>query len=568
MRYLILITLFSIQASALTDVDKAEIYNQNLLLNNGFENGKSKWSATAGTFSYTTSSTYVLKGKASGTWDAAASGNILSSNAVTMQAGQIGRNGVATCMIAGAAVAGTMELQAYDATAAAVLAEVEVDGSNTEPVRMTINFIFPSTASSMQLRLYANADEGQAYIDDCYLGLAEGYNLGMAKPQDVFSAKVSSTGTVSGENADWINGNGSIASTSQYTLTFNSGFFTSSPNCEAITDNSTAFSPNIQATIHTAATSGAITVRTYNVNSSAASVSDFIIHCQKAGADALQPAYRPDQVAMSWSGYHDSTCSWSRTNAAYGDPTADASCALVERTNSNFGTVSTSGSVLPAITFTPKRAGRYYVCTFPSVSGATANANLGVKMWDGTTTIAETESLGQGSTGRNFSQPACGVYVASSTSAVTISLQTKASGGAIQISAAAGIGALEWSIFAIDNQLPAPLLINSVTNTASSVTGIEAANINCDAGSAITSQRGSWVSSVGNVSGGACAVTLSGTYSSTPYCWAEPNAAFASTGLILSTAASSSTAISVDCEDDASTACTSFDFNLFCLGQK
>lgn len=52
-----------------------------------------------------------------------------------------------------------------------------------------------------------------------------------AQTSNIFSAKVSSTGVVSDENFDFINGNCSIAATSQFTCNFNSNIFTSAPNC-------------------------------------------------------------------------------------------------------------------------------------------------------------------------------------------------------------------------------------------------------------------------------------------------------------------------------------------------
>lgn len=47
----------------------------------------------------------------------------------------------------------------------------------------------------------------------------------------------------------------------------------------------------------------------------------------------------------------------------------------------------------------------------------------------------------------------------------------------------------------------------------------ESARINCDGGSAINGQEGSWISSVGNISAGGCAVTIaSGVFSDIPTC--------------------------------------------------
>jgi hypothetical protein len=102
---------------------------------------------------------------------------------------------------------------------------------------------------------------------------------------DVFSAKVSSTGVVSGENLDWINGNCTVASTSNFTCSFNSGIFTVAPNCVSIykTNNSAAdayaerivWSREVTSTSYKYATAGAGTLSAVDVD----------IICQKQGSD-------------------------------------------------------------------------------------------------------------------------------------------------------------------------------------------------------------------------------------------------------------------------------------------
>ena len=98
---------------------------------------------------------------------------------------------------------------------------------------------------------------------------------------DEFSAVVSGAGVVSSENIDWINGNASIASTSQYTLTFNSGVFTVAPTCVLVARDSAARS----ARIYTAATTSTIVVRTQTPNTDSADTATFEIFCRKTGAD-------------------------------------------------------------------------------------------------------------------------------------------------------------------------------------------------------------------------------------------------------------------------------------------
>lgn len=98
---------------------------------------------------------------------------------------------------------------------------------------------------------------------------------------DTFSAVVSGAGVVSSENSDWINGNASIASTSQYTLTFNSGVFTVAPTCVLVARDAAARS----ARIYTAATTSTIVVRTQTPTTDTADTSVFEIFCRKTGAD-------------------------------------------------------------------------------------------------------------------------------------------------------------------------------------------------------------------------------------------------------------------------------------------
>lgn len=97
--------------------------------------------------------------------------------------------------------------------------------------------------------------------------------------------------------------------------------------------------------------------------------------------------------------------------------------------------------------------------------------------------------------------------------------------------------------------------------------------VDCDAGSlSSASQDGTpWISSSTNISGGACTLTLvSGTFSSTPKClinWSDTGGA-GGTGKIVYNTATSATSITVDCEDDASTNCTSYDYTIFCKGSR
>jgi hypothetical protein len=99
---------------------------------------------------------------------------------------------------------------------------------------------------------------------------------------DTFSAKISSAGVVSDENVNWINGNASIVGTSVYNITFNTGLFTTTPNCVA-TPNAASGHPI--ARIEGTPTSSGVSV--YISSSTANFPSNFSILCQKQGADYI-----------------------------------------------------------------------------------------------------------------------------------------------------------------------------------------------------------------------------------------------------------------------------------------
>lgn len=96
---------------------------------------------------------------------------------------------------------------------------------------------------------------------------------------------------------------------------------------------------------------------------------------------------------------------------------------------------------------------------------------------------------------------------------------------------------------------------------------LEAAAIVCTAGSTVTSEMtGDWISAIGNAGGGGCDITIAtGTFNAAPYCWASHNSAM-STGIILSMVVTSATAITIDCETDASAECSSYGALVFCMG--
>ena len=99
-----------------------------------------------------------------------------------------------------------------------------------------------------------------------------------------FSAKVSSTGVVSGENLDWINGNASISDTSLFTITLNTNVFNADPNCNVSIINSGVASDQM-AKFRVQPTATTIEVRTSSssdTTSFSKQAHDFHLTCSKS----------------------------------------------------------------------------------------------------------------------------------------------------------------------------------------------------------------------------------------------------------------------------------------------
>lgn len=279
-----------------------------------------------------------------------------------------------------------------------------------------------------------------------------------------------------------------------------------------------------------------------------------------------------NMVGSYYSGYHDSTCAWARTNVAYGAFTADASCALAQRQASGIGAVAT-GSVLPALALTLPATGTYYVCAYVNSYAA---GNGGLRITDGTTVIAEANDQ---STTRT-TKALCGSYVASSLTP-TISIEGKSSSGAINIDTSSTNTAIEWTIFPVTNNMPQPVFVGSVSSQATGALRFEylqfgggasggLATSSCTSTPCtIASQSGSWISSVARGSAGSYTATIaSGIFSSVPYCVGNAGLFGVATGGFANVNATNATTINVNAYSNAGTTLTDNVITLYCFGPR
>ncbi len=191
------------------------------------------------------------------------------------------------------------------------------------------------------------------------------------------------------------------------------------------------------------------------------------------------------------------------------------------------------------ITFNVPAAGTYKVCTqFTHYMDNSASSTV-----DATFQLAESSASsstitqeGKGKIPSNNNIPSqitsnslnlCGVFVFSSAGQKTVRLYYEQDNNntpdyqGILADRLAGIGQrdMHWTVERMSPRQNAPLLVGSVTSNSSGAERMERAEVNCDAGSSITSQSGSWLSAIGNRSGSGCSITIaSGIFSAAPVC--------------------------------------------------
>lgn len=614
--------LFSHNAhTALSELDRSLIPARNLLSNPGFEAGLAGWTASGGTYTTSSTAANVGSGNSAGSWDASAAAQTFTSSAVAIPAGLYGRNGVASCLIKGSGA--THKLQAFDGTN--VLAETTIT-SLSSYARTSVNFVFPSSAN-VQLRLSAVAsNEPLIYVDDCIVADAMGVNLSQVNQASVYgsvsqAATASCTWTTTSTSfgnfaavancpTPTVSGNATAPSTKIPGITFpslppgdymvmvNGVFHDATGDANQcyyrLTDGTTNSFEN-QAWANTLVSIMPMGLTRKFSYTTAQSNVTFQIQAKSDNAtntcavravesgfsidvirlpSSSELAVRPDQTPASWSGYHDSTCAWARTNTAYGDPTADTTCTLTERNNRNFGTVTSylSGAdKLPGIVFTPTRPGRYFVCAVTHFDNGTVATGNGLELSDTNGTVIAEQYSQQFVAGYTQGHTLCGIYNAASVASTTLRIRTLSTSGTLTLGNVSTRPAIEWSITQLDAGMSNPVIVGQVSSNTSGQERVERARITCSSSAAVQSQSGSWISSVGNVSSGVCTLTIAaGTFSSTPSCvHILKNATTLGGSYALNVVSTSATSIGLGCYYvTGSSNCVGFESEVLCMGPR
>lgn len=377
----ILLTLLSITALALTDVERAELIAKNLMTNPGGERVTQGWANVGGTFTHTTTAAQVASGNAALNFDADASGDALDYTPVAIPQGAYKNVGVARCYFKGASAI-THKFQVHDGTN--ILAEDDVTSSTDKFTATSLYFSFPNSGS-VGLSIVAQADEAATYIDDCYIGLASGAGMSEVSQAELYtyatqaftSASCSYSGgsdtlasfgadtDCAGFSADI--GKGEAPATKilgwkyatlppgryKVTFAFPSNHDTNGGKCAFRINDGT--DSKGATSIRYAATSDFIPTVTSAVFEYSTAQSDLTFELFYLEPDAgnclvsLDAAYREasiiveklptssqtafnfDNTSAFWTGYHDTDCSWSTTSSTYTDLSDDASCTFTER---------------------------------------------------------------------------------------------------------------------------------------------------------------------------------------------------------------------------------------------
>ena len=570
------ITIAQVALGAISEPDRATMVTRNAIQNPGAENGKSGWAVSTGSF--IASNSTPIAGNASFVWDAGASNETLSV-AFTVPEWLKGQNAVASCQVRCATGTCTHVLEPL--VASVVQGTTSITSSTTASPRVTANFIAP-TSGAMGLQLRSTANEPSLKVDSCIIARADEYNLFQVSQATLYGTlkyatttnclwSVSSAAAFTSFAADTdcptatVTGGVSAPTTKvpgvrlqnlppgNYAFHVTNFFQKQNAASEEYAlrffDGTNGFSP--QGAI---AASDAGQTSLYGFVSYTAAQSDITVQLQaiRNGTNALsirgdtrdfeisvyrfptssETAARVDSLPASWSGYHDNTCSFTNSSTgSFGDFSGDASCNLVQTNNINFGTVTSylnGGNPSSGIVITPSKPGAFLVTATTSAANSSGAQVASIALTDGNNTILSAQSFRVINTGYEHTFALSGIVYATSLSAVTAKLRGKVTGGTTTIDVDA-TQRVSWSVVALSQSFPAPLLVGSVTSASAGLIRTEHAVIGttndttgCNTGTCtVFNASSNWISATRSGTG-TYTYTISG-FSGKPVCVCKHN---------------------------------------------
>jgi hypothetical protein len=287
-----------------------------------------------------------------------------------------------------------------------------------------------------------------------------------------------------------------------------------------------------------------------------------------------QLAVSSNTTPASWSGY-TSGATWTTTSTTFNTGTVSGTPTVTARQNRNFGTVSQASSNVPGITFTPPASGRYMVCGSVAMYQTTSDHNAYFELYDATNSIQLNTAFwgAPNSSGGNTGATStiCGILNLSSTASETVEFQMASDSGSSTSGISTGGGSIvnpiEWQIFGLDQSFPAPNLVGSVTSQSTGAEHIERAYIANSGSCSITSQSGSWISSVSHPGTGRCTLNFSASeWSAAPSCVVSQDAGSAAVGREAVFSVTPTTSTTEVFTTNSAPAAADFPFMIICMG--
>lgn len=585
----------------------------NLLKNPGFESGVAQgWSNTGGTFAPVTVGANLLVGKGSALFTASAGSQSIQSTLYSVPNGLAGQACAASVMYKGGDA--NLRLRVVD-NSSNILAEQAVIASTFARV-VNLYFLCPSSGS-IQVKVASIGSAAAIALDQMSLGsnpltqISQAQVAGVAYFAATGSCTWSRTNTALGAFSTNSNCPGPTVEASalgdwqttdvdlpQWTINnlppgeylatvtgMAQGSSAFSSLAYAITDGTTTSGNSSGVSANAGSNGGGFTSvgrfsysssgnRTFRIFGSAAAGD---VSIDNSGGNeqlklvlvryplAAEQATTAGTSAGLWSGLLVATNVWSTTSATFVNGTNAGTFALTQRANVLFGTVTQFGSTA-GVTFTPSSAGDYSAC-FQTTVGTSNPAIAGVyQLWDGVSELASQYNNVVDAPPMTL----CGIVHAASVTPINLWIRFLSAGGGATATLGTSGAQIEIQIKKLTQQIPAPILVNSVVSPSSGVEQVTRAFV--DAAGTIQSQSGSWLSSATLDATGKYSLNISaGTFSATPTCVCSvnvSNAASTAPTCKIDATAPSSTLINVTTASTGSAALASLDFNVICMGPK
>ena len=577
-RLLALALLASTAHAQLRDSDRQEFVFLNRARNGGGERGLVGWVGTGVSPAIVTGS--QRSGSNAISWNSTASTQTLNSESVAIPPGFGGC--LAEVYYTGA---GTANIDAYveDTSNNKLSGTVVISTAVTalEYQQVQLSFPCPTSSTSVRLELLSAGDAAAIVVDDVYIG--RDHRVGATAPSQVIvSAKRITTdqSVITANDTQVIFNSEDLDAYGEYDPT--TGLFTAKIAGELLVSSALSGS-NL--------TNGNAFIAYVFKNGS--SVCGAVSNIPATAYDVQQPACRVS-VAVG------------DTVAIYVDDGADASY-LIDSGTGTYLTISRfpSQSQIVQRADAPGNFSTAYTPTFTGMGTVTVQSfkyqclapdlvHIQGRWTVATTTGTEARiSLPSGMTAASTYSTVelVGPVVRSASSAaffgnyaliepsvayLTFGVQTSTGNGITKATGSdafstANVASLEATVRLASGSgcgnVPRAFVAGSVYFGRPSIVKQGQLTVNCKAASALTSNPDGMWSAVGNVSGGACAVTLTtGYFSAAPSCWNNVDARAGTTPVITDIVVTSATAISIDCATDAAAACTDYTATIQCVG--